>query len=199
MTVLRARPLLVLLALLPGAAFAQRGILGGRGALTPGRGAGNLAREAGVQIPKYVNSVNLLIEHRQELSLTDSQFVRLVAVKRTLDSTNVPLLRKLDSVQHLFKAGTPMFSSPSAQRRDSLSNARALVSETVGTIRDNIAAWRDRAYATLLPVQLTRAREIEDKAEKAAAEEKPVRAAISASGILVSSTSLRAAPSLRRK
>ena len=65
------------------------GIMGGRGALTPGRGAGSLAREAGVQIPKYVNSVNLLIEHRQELSLSDSQFVRLIALKRTLDSTDV--------------------------------------------------------------------------------------------------------------
>jgi len=145
--------------------------MSGRGALSPGRGGGNIAREAGIQIPKYANGVNLLIEHRPDLALSDSQFTRIIAVKRALDSANAPLVRKLDSVQHLFKAGTPMFSSPSAQRRDSLSNARALVSETVGTIRDNIAAWRDRAYATLLPVQLTRAREIEDKAEKAAAEE----------------------------
>src|SRR6185436_18687671 len=137
------RPLLVLLALLPGAAFAQRGILGGRGALTPGRGAGNLAREAGVQIPKYVNSVNLLIEHRQELSLTDSQFVRLVAVKRTLDSTNVPLLRKLDSVQRVFKSDVPIFSSPSAARRDSIAEARAYVNETLAVVRDNIGAARE--------------------------------------------------------
>src|SRR6185436_19489326 len=53
------------------------------------------------------------------LSLTDSQFVRLIALKRTLDSTNVPLLRKIDSVQRLFKNGVPIFSSPSAARLDS--------------------------------------------------------------------------------
>lgn len=156
----------------PAAAVAQgRGVMPGRGALSPGRGGGNMAREAGIQIPKYANGVNLLIEHRPDLALSDSQFTRIIAVKRALDSTNAPLMRKLDSVQHLFRAGTPMFSSPSAQRRDSLSSARALVSETVGTIRGNIVEWRDRAYATLLPLQLTKAREFEDKAEKAAAEE----------------------------
>jgi len=143
----------------------------GRGALTPGRGGGNMAREAGIQIPKYANGVNLLIEHRPELVLSDSQFTRIIAIKRALDSTNAPLVRKLDSVQHLFRGGTPLFSSPSAQRRDSLSSARALVSETVGTIRDNIGAWRDKAYATLSSIQLTKAHDLEDKAEKAAAEE----------------------------
>ena len=145
--------------------------MGGRGALTPGRGGGNMAREAGIQIPKYANGVNLLVAHRPELVLTDSQFTRIIAIKRALDSTNAPLVRKLDSVQHLFRAGTPMFSSPSPERRDSLSNARALVSETIGAIRDNIVTWRDQAYATLSSIQLTKAREFEDKAEKAAAEE----------------------------
>jgi hypothetical protein len=167
------RSLGILLAIVgPATAVAQgRGVMPGRGALSPGRGGGNMARDAGIQIPKYANGVNLLIEHRPDLALSDSQFTRIIALKRALDSTNAPLMRKLDSVQHLFRTGTPMFSSPSVQRRDSLSTARALVSETVGTIRDNIATWRDRAYATLLPVQLTRAREIEEKAEKAAADD----------------------------
>ena len=152
-------------------AFAQgRGVMGGRGALTPGRGGGNMAREAGIQIPKYANGVNVLVEHRPDLVLSDSQFTRIISIKRSLDSTNAPLVRKLDSVQFLFRSGIPMFSSPSPQRRDSLSSARALVSETIGTIRNNIATWRDQAYATLSPVQLTKARELEDRAEKAAAE-----------------------------
>ena len=153
-------------------AIAQgRGVMPGRGALTPGRGGGNMARDAGIQIPKYANGVNLLIEHRPELVLSDSQFTRIVAIKRSLDSANAPLVRKLDSVQHLFRAGTPMFSTPSAQRRDSLSNARALVSDAIEAIRTNIATWRDRAYATLSSVQLTKAQDLEEKAERAAAEE----------------------------
>ena len=161
----------VLAVVISGSAFAQRGIMGGRGALTPGRGAGSLARDGGVQVPKYVNAVNLLIEHRQELSLSDSQFVRLIAAKRTLDSTNVPLLRKLDSVQRVFKNGVPMFSAPSTQRRDSLAEARALVNETLGAVRQNITAARDKAYSTLSATQLTKAQEIEEKAEKGVAAE----------------------------
>ena len=171
MMVLRARAALVLLAIFPCAALAQRGIMNGRGALTPGRGAGSLAREASVQIPKYVNVVNLLVEHRRDLALSDSQFVTLVALKRTLDSTNMPLLRKLDSVQRVFKSGIPMFSSPSPARRDSIAEAKSFVNETLGAVRDNIGAARQTAYGSLSPTQLSRAREIEGKAEQAAAAE----------------------------
>ena len=171
MRIPRACTLFALVCLLPSVSLGQRGIMGGRGALTPGRGQGSLAREAGIQIPKYVNSVNLLIEHRQDLSLSDSQFVRLIAMKRTLDSTNTPLLRKLDSVQRVFKGGVPMFSSPSPQRRDSIAEARAFVNSTLGTVRENISGARDRAYATLSSTQLSKAQEIEDKATKAVAAE----------------------------
>jgi len=168
---MRIRTLFALLAVLgPSALIAQgRGIMPGRGALGPGRG--NMARDAGIQIPKYANGVNLLIEHRPDLALSDSQFTHIIAIKRALDSTNAPLMRKLDSVQRLFKAGTPIFSSPSAAHRDSVSEARVFVGETVGTIRDNIVSWRDKAYATLSSTQLNKARELEDKAEKAASDE----------------------------
>jgi hypothetical protein len=160
-----------LLAVTPVTVRAQRGIMGGRGALTPGRGAGTLSREAPIQIPKYVNGVNLLIEHRQDLNLSDSQFVQLIVVKRALDSTNAPLLRKLDSVQRVFKTGTPLFSSPSAQRRDSISEGRRFVAEAMVTIHDNVSNARDRAFAALSSTQLARAQEFEQKAEIAAAEE----------------------------
>ena len=157
---------------LPATLVAQgRGIMPGRGGLSPGRGNGSMSRESGIQIPKYANGVNLLIEHRPELALTDSQFTRIISIKRSLDSTNAPLMRKLDSVQRLFKSGTPIFSSPSAAHRDSVSEARTFVGETVGTIRDNIVTWRDRAYATLSSTQLGKARELEERAEKAAADE----------------------------
>jgi hypothetical protein len=164
--------LVALLGLAPTAmAQAQRGIMGGRGALPPGRGPGGFQRSGGVQLPKYTNAVNLLIEHRQDLALSDSQFVRFIAAKRSLDSTNAPLLRKLDSVQRLFKNGGPLFSAPSQQRRDSLAEAHAFVGETMATVRENISAARDSAFGFLSSVQLTRARELEAKAEKVAAEE----------------------------
>lgn len=64
-----------------------------------------------------------------------------------------------------------MFSTPSAQRRDSLAEARSLIIETIGSIRDNVGAARDKAYTFLSASQVTKAQEIEDKAEKAALEE----------------------------
>jgi hypothetical protein len=163
---------ITLAALTPAAAFAQGG-MGGRGAMGSGsRGPSNtLPRDPGIYIPKYANAVNLLIEHRQDLSLSDSQFVHVIAMKRALDSTNASLLRKVDSVQRLFKNGTPLFSSPSPERRDSLVQAHALVSENMSAVRDNIDAARDKAYGLLSSSQLAKAQELEDKAEKAAADE----------------------------
>src|SRR3954468_12365403 len=53
-------------AMAPALAMAQRG--GGFGG---GRAPG-LRREPGIEIPKPVNVLNLLIEHRQEVALSDS-------------------------------------------------------------------------------------------------------------------------------
>jgi hypothetical protein len=162
----------LMLAAAPASLVAQgRGIMGGRGAMTPGRGGGNIARDPGIYIPKYANIINLLIEHRPDLALSDSQFTRIIGIKRSLDSANAPLLRKLDSVQRLFRAGVPMFSTPSAQRRDSLAEAHSLIIEMIGSIRDNVGAARDKAYAFLSASQVTKAQEIEDKAERAVLEE----------------------------
>ena len=151
-------------------AIAQRGVAG-RG-MGMGRGRSiDMTRESPIVVPKFVNAVNLLIEHRQDLALSDTQFVQVIAMKRALDSTNAPLMRKLDSVQRLFKGGGPLFGDPSAGRRDSLATARALVQETVGNVRENVSVGRDKAYSLLSYPQRTKAQEFEDKAEKAIADE----------------------------
>jgi hypothetical protein len=161
-----------LVVLTPALAIAQRGGLGGLGR---GRGPGDLAREPGVVVPKQVNMINLLIERRQDVALSDSQFVRVIAFKRQLDSTNAPLMRKLDSVQRIFRGGTPMFSEPSVPRRDSLYEARAVVRETVAAVHENNSAARDRAYALLNMQQLIKAQGLEAKAEKAIEDAVPKR------------------------
>jgi len=117
-----------------------------------------------------VNVVNLLIEHRQDLELSDSEFAGVVRIKRALDSTNAPLERKLDSLQHVYKGG-PIFSEPSPERRDSLAHARATVVDATGIIRDNIMAAREHAFALLSPGQVTKAQAIEAAAEKAIEDE----------------------------
>jgi hypothetical protein len=157
----------LLLGAMPIAATAQggggmgRGGGGGRGF---GRGAG-VQRAPGIEVPQVVNVINLLVEHRQDLALTDTQFMRVIALKRALDSTNAPLMRKLDSVQRLFKNG-PLFSEGSLERRDSLTEANSLVRETVAAVRENNASSRDQAYGLLSSRQLDSAHGLEAKAEQ---------------------------------
>ena len=117
-----------------------------------------------------VNAVNLMIEHRQELTLSDSQFARVIAIKRTLDSTNASLYRKLDSVQRLFRGG-PIFSQPSAARRDSIAEARGVVQESIAAINENDGTARDQAYGLLSVQQLATAQDLEAKAEHALEDE----------------------------
>src|SRR5262245_10211757 len=153
-------------ALLPVAASAQGGGGFGRGGGGRGFGRGaSLPRAPGVEVPQVVNAVNLLVEHRQDLALTDTQFMRVIAIKRTLDSTNSPLMRKLDSVQRLFKNG-PLFSSGSPERKDSLTQANSLVRETIAAVRENNESGRDQAYALLSSRQLDTAHALEAKAEQ---------------------------------
>ena len=147
----------------PAIAGAQRSGIGGFGR---GRDIG-LKREPGLVVPKQVNMINLLIERRQDLALSDSQFARVISLKRVLDSTNAPVMRKLDSVERLFRKGPPMFSNPSPTRKDSLAEARGVVRQATGIIHDNNAAVRDQAYALLNEQQLVAAQALEAKAEKA--------------------------------
>jgi hypothetical protein len=173
MMVGRWRGIVIGLTLVPSLALAQRGVMPGGSMGTGGvgrRGPGSIAREPGIAVPKLVNAVNLLVENRQVLALTDTQFVRIIAIKRALDSTNAPQMRKLDSIQHLFKGGSLVFGNPSPERRDSLVQARGAILDIQGTVRDNIAASRERAFALLSSPQSAKARELEDKAEKAIAD-----------------------------
>jgi hypothetical protein len=147
------------------AAEAQRP---GMGTFGRGRGPGKLTMAPGIDVPKPVNVINLMIENRATVALTDSQFIHVIAIKRELDSTNAPMFRRIDSVQRLFKPG-PVFADPSPQRRDSLASAHAVVREMIADIEENIADAREKAFALLSASQLPKAEEIEDKARKAGA------------------------------
>jgi hypothetical protein len=152
-----------ILLLLPALAIAQRPGIGSLGKRAPG-----IKRESGIEVTPPINIVNLVIEHRQDLLLSDTVFKRVVAIKRSLDSTNSPLSRRIDSVQRLFK-NAPMFTAPSAEHRDSLNAGRALVKEMSADIDDNIADAKDKVFALLTAPQKERAEQIEDQARKASA------------------------------
>jgi hypothetical protein len=158
------------LAAAPDRAAAQGGGFG-RGGGGRGRGGGSaLPRAPGIDVPQLVNAVNLLVQHRPELALSDTQFTKVIAIKRSLDSTNAPFMRKLDSVQRLFKNG-PVFSEGSQERKDSLTEARSLVRDVTASIRENNASGRDKAYGLLSSKQLDQAHALEAAAEQQIADD----------------------------
>ena len=160
---------------LPAALGAQTRI-GGMGPDGQKGKPGRLARDMGITIPKIVNPVNLLIEHRLEVALNDTQFTKIIAIKRALDSTNAPASRKLDSLQRLFHP-RPIFSTVSQERRDSIAQAHPVMLDLVAAIRENISSATDSAYALLSARQLTTAQGLQAVAEQAASgAELPKRA-----------------------
>jgi len=157
--------MVIVAASLPAALGAQTRV-GGMGPDGQKGKPGRLARDMGITIPKIVNPVNLLIEHRLELALNDTQFTKVIAIKRVLDSTNSPLQRRLDSLARLYKP-RPIFSMITPERRDSIAEAHPVVLELVAGIRENISNARDSAYAVLSLRQLSTAQGLESVAEQA--------------------------------
>ncbi len=147
--------------LFAGAAQAQ--LPGGFGR---GRASGKMTIDPGIEVPKVINPVNLLIENRAALELTETQFTRIIAIKRSLDSANAPLMRRVDSVSRLFKKG-PIFADPSVARRDSLAAAHAVVRESIAGVEVNNAEAKDKSHALLTSAQIIKAEQIEEKARKA--------------------------------
>jgi len=151
-----------LIACVPAIAIGQLPGLGSLGKRTPTA----LKREPGIDVPPTINIVNLVVQNRQDLALTDTQWVKIIAIKRTLDSTNAPLVRRIDSVQRLFKSA-PIFSQPSAAHRDSLELGKVVVKEMSADIDENIADAKDKVFGLLTTPQKERSEQIEDRARKA--------------------------------
>jgi hypothetical protein len=109
-----------------------------------------------------VNGVNVILDHQAELALTDSQAIRINAIKRALDSTTAPLLKRVDAARARFAPTSGGSPAP----RDSLVRAGAMIQEVMTAVRDSVHAARDRAFALLTPAQLTKALEFQDTAQR---------------------------------
>jgi hypothetical protein len=156
--------LAAVLILLPTLCAAQQRIGGFKGR-TP-----SIKRESAIDVPKLVNPVNLLLIHRQELALSDSQWKSLLSMKRVLDSTDAPLMRRLDSVQSLFRGGI-LFGEQSREHRDSIAEARLTVKQTTADLQDNYSTAKERAFALLGASQYSKANDLLGKAEREIADE----------------------------
>jgi hypothetical protein len=151
--------------ILPAALGAQTRV-GGMGPDGQKGKPGRLSRDMGITIPKIVNPINLLIEHRLEVALNDTQFTKIVAIKRVLDSTNAPMSRKLDSIARLYKP-RPIFSSITRERRDSIAEAHPLVLELVAEFGRTSPAPRTAPIPSCQARQLSHRQGLESVAEQA--------------------------------
>jgi hypothetical protein len=109
-----------------------------------------------------VNAVNLLISHLRDLALPDSVVKRIVAIKRKVDSTNTPLLRRFDSLQAVIRQK----GGPKPEYRDSVDSPQVVLLKTMGEIRINIEPARVAAYSLLSPEQLEKAQGYESAAQQ---------------------------------
>lgn len=144
-------------------ALAQRGY-GGRG---DDMGASRRsADEPAITVQEPLNPVDLLIQHWTDLKLTPAQIADLRTIKRSLDSTNAPAHRSLDSLQRAMRP-TGILGQLKPEQRDSIPVARARVARLVDELDENIRPMRERAYGVLTADQATRAESIEADAQRA--------------------------------
>jgi hypothetical protein len=119
---------------------------------------------AGLEL-RLANGVNIIIAHARDLSLTREQLGRVIVIKRHLDSLSTPLMRELDSLEHVSRERKAVPKS-----RGDLPEAEdpALV-EILGQLRTNLRNAELDAYDVLSGTQLQRAMQMVKEARTNAA------------------------------
>jgi hypothetical protein len=138
------------------------------GRMAAGREFGHSGDDPLLSEPRPVNMVSVLLQHRRELSLTDTQFVKLVALRRQLDSLNFPLERRLDSLLRVDRQASSGFHRMPA---DTVRAMRDLAHSTLSALAANMRPATDRAHTLLTERQIQLASPFEDQA-RALAEER---------------------------
>jgi len=156
------RALIVTLAI-PAALAAQ---INGR--MAAGREFGQSSNDPLVSEARPVNNVSVLIQHKQQLALTDSQFVQLVAIRRTVDSVNFPLERRLDSLVRVQRSASSAFRRLPA---DTARHLRDVARSTLDELAANMRPATDRAHALLTDRQIQMAAIFEQQARDIAEQQ----------------------------
>lgn len=116
-----------------------------------------------------VNVARAVIEHEQDMALTDSQRTQIVLIQRRLDSTAAPLLKKIDSLKPTWRpAGGINDLSP--EQRDQLVALRTAQFAVIDSLAPTFAKAREQVMTVLNPEQRERAVKLEKSARKRAEE-----------------------------
>jgi len=139
-----------------------------KGRMGAGREFGQSADDPLVSEPRPVNDVSVLIQHRQQLALSDSQFLQLVSIRRSVDSANFPLERRLDSLLHVERDASSTFRRLPA---DTLRHLRDIARSTLDALAANIRPATERAHSLLSDRQVDMAATFEQQAREMAEQE----------------------------
>jgi len=116
-----------------------------------------------------VNVARTIIEHEQDMALTDSQRTQIVLIQNRLDSVAAPLLKKIDSLKPSWRpAGGINDLSP--EQREQLFTLRKAQFEVIDSLTPTFAKAREQVMTVLTPEQRDRATKLEKNARKRAEE-----------------------------
>lgn len=116
-----------------------------------------------------VDVARQVIEHEQDMALTDSQRTQIVLIQHRLDSAAAPLLKKIDSLKPTWRpAGGINDLSP--EQREQLVSLRKAQFAVIDSLAPTFAKAREQVMTVLNPEQRERAEKLEKNARKRAEE-----------------------------
>jgi len=149
---------LALLVVIPALLSAQRGGGGGSGGTRrPGSGFSDSAevRPLSRDDVNDANPLNLLVDKRKDLKLTDAQLAALKDASAKLKDRILPSLKTIDSLNSVMR-----LLSTSLADQDAARSARSTFLQTLKSIRDTYAASAQDAVTQLDPDQQKTANEV---------------------------------------
>jgi hypothetical protein len=112
-----------------------------------------------------VNVARAVIEHEQDMALTDSQRTQITLIQRRLDSTAAPLLKRIDSLKPT-RRPPRRINHLRPEQREQLIALRAAQFAVVDSLAPTFAKARDQVMAVLDPEQRERAAKLEKNERK---------------------------------
>ena len=111
----------------------------------------------------------ILDRNDKDMALADSQRTQLQRIQARLDSTNAPLVQRLEAARPTWRPAGGL-GDRSQEQRDQLVAFRLVQSAIVDSLTPNIQKANDEARALLSPEQRDRAAKLEKDARKRAEE-----------------------------
>jgi predicted phage gp36 major capsid-like protein len=122
---------------------------------------------AGKPVPTApVNVARTILEHdNKDMALSDSQRAQLTRIRRTLDSADAPLLKRLDSLRPNWRPAGGL-EDLSQEQRDELIAQRTAQVAVIDSLTPSYAKAREHVMALLRPEQQERAAKLEKEERK---------------------------------